>query len=167
MSPMPTERTAHRASTRLHHLTLLAAPLLVLSSPLQAETWLVLSGASHHFRQDERDWREVNPGLGLEVRSARPGWEEVYYVGGYFRNSYDKHALYAGARWMPWGWKWDSGSLKFGGYALASTGYPSPVLVLPGFSVEWRNVGMNIVVAPNVGHYSGYVGMQLRVRLND
>ena len=128
------------------------------SVPEETEAfWLVVSGASRHFRQDERDWREFNPGLGFE-RAAR--WKDSWYVGGYFRNSYDRHALYAGLRWMPLRY----GPVSFGGFALASTGYPSPVLVLPGFAVDTDRIGVNVVVVPNIGRYSGYVGMQLRVR---
>lgn len=139
-----------------------AAAILALcastTQPVLAEQWLVISGASHHFRQSERDWRQFNPGIGFERALERPG---LYAVGGYFRNSYDRHALYAGVRWMPFEW----GPLKLGGYALASTGYPSPILLLPGFSVEGERLGLNIVLAPNLGRYSGYVGMQVRVRL--
>lgn len=140
----------------------LLSALILAILPTQAsatEQWLVISGASYHFRQNERDWRQINPGIGYERASEREG---MYWVGGYFKNSYDRHALYAGVRWMPYEW----GGIKFGGYALASTGYPSPVLVLPGFSVEGKDVGLNVVIAPNIGRYSGYVGMQLRVRMD-
>lgn len=127
--------------------------------PAVAEQWLVISGASYHFRQNERDWRQFNPGIGYERATSYDG---LYCVGGYFKNSYDRHALYAGVRWMPYEWA----GIKFGGYALAATGYPSPVLVLPGFSIEGKDVGLNVVALPNIGNYSGYVGMQVRVRLD-
>lgn len=133
--------------------------LLPLSGALAAEgdTWVVISGASHHFRQSERDWREFNPGIGFERSTDTAG---LYQVAGYFRNSYDKDAFYAGVRWMPWQWK----NIRFGGYALASSGYPSPVLLLPGFSIEGEKVALNVVIAPNIRDYSGYIGLQLRVR---
>lgn len=137
--------------------------LLILSLfatlPAHADNWLVVSGASYHFRQDERDWREDNPGLGVELGTRHP---DLYQVVGMFKNSYDRVAFHAGVRWMPVHW----GPLRFGGYALASTGYPSAVLVLPGFAVEHKRVGMNVVVAPNIGDYSGYVGVQLRFRVD-
>ncbi len=154
-------------SSLTHTFTRTLAPLALaagctFSLSVQAETWLVISGASHHFRQEERDWREVNPGLGLEWSAKRPDWKSLYYVAGYFKNSYDKHALHAGVRWMPWEWK----AFRFGGYGLLSTGYPSAVLLLPGFSVETRHVGINVVLAPNIGDYSGYVGVQARIRID-
>lgn len=143
---------------RLIRLLASATIAAFTTSPALAEGWLVLSGASYHFRQDERDWREFNPGIGVELSTSIP---DVYQVVGYFKNSYDRHALHAGVRWMPLKW----GPVSFGGYALAATGYPSPVLVLPGFSVESEKVGVNVVIAPNVREYSGYVGVQMRVRM--
>lgn len=140
-------------------LALAASPAQADSFPeIEGKTWWVVSGASRHFRQDERDWREFNPGLGVEKATTMDG---LYYVGGYFLNSYDRHALYAGVRWMPWKW----GYARFGGYALASTGYPSPVLILPGFSLETERIGMNVVIAPNIRQYSGYVGVQFKFSL--
>lgn len=139
---------------------LCAFAIAALPLPAAAtEQWLVISGASYHFRQNERDWRQFNPGIGYERATDH---DDLYYVGGYFKNSYDRHALYAGVRWMPYEW----GDIKFGGYALASTGYPSPILLLPGFSIEGKDLGLNVVVAPNIGSYSGYVGVQLRVRMD-
>ena len=123
------------------------------------ERWLVFSGASHHFRQNERDWREVNPGIGFEQETAI---EDLYWVAGYFKNSYDRHAVHGGLRWMPW----HLGPLSFGGYALVSTGYPSPALVLPGVGIEYKRVGINFVAAPNIAGYSGYVGVQARIRVD-
>lgn len=144
----------HAATPYLLTFSLLA-PL-----PAQADNWLVLSGASYHFRQDERDWREDNPGLGVELATRHP---DLYQVVGMFKNSYDRVAFHAGVRWMPLHW----GPMSFGGYALASTGYPSAVLVLPGFAVEYQRVGLNVVVAPNIGDYSGYVGVQVRFRFDN
>lgn len=128
--------------------------------PAQAADWLVLSGLSHHFQPERRNWREVNPGLGLERDSE--AYTGLSWTAGYFRNSYDKHTLYAGARWMPW----QLGPVHFGGYALAASGYPSPVLLLPGLSVETQGVGLNLVMLPNLPGYSGYIGAQLRLRMN-
>ena len=128
--------------------------------PVQAADWLVISGLSHHFQPDRRDWREVNPGLGLERESEE--YTGLSWTAGYFRNSYDRHTVYAGARWMPW----RLGPVQYGGYALAASGYPSPVLLLPGLSVEGKGVGLNLVVLPNLPGYSGYLGAQLRFRLD-
>lgn len=144
---------------------LLLSPPSSQAEPQATENWLVVSGASYHFQREKHDWREVNPGLGFERTLHYPDFEDLYLVGGYFKNSYDKHALHAGVRWMPWGWQWGKMRLKFGAYALASTGYPSPVLVLPGMTIEYDRVGANVVVAPNIRDHSGYVGVQVKFRL--
>ena len=152
-------RLTRRSTTLLASLLSLAAAAS-LPLPAQAADWLVVSGLSHHFQPDRRDWREVNPGLGLERDSDEyPG---LSWTAGYFRNSYDRHTVYAGARWMPW----QLGPVHVGGYALAASGYPSPVLVLPGLSVEGGRVGLNLVMLPNLPRYSGYFGAQLRFRLD-
>lgn len=140
----------------------LILPLLLalsLAPAARAADWLVLSGASHHFQQDRRDWRQDNPGIGFERDSvAHPG---LAWTGGYFRNSYDRHTVYAGARWMPYRF----GPLQLGGYALLASGYPSPVLLLPGFALEGERIALNVVALPNLPGYSGYLGLQVRLRL--
>lgn len=165
LSAMHPITVPHRLRQRCTIAALLAAPLISHAQAPKTENWLVVSGASYHFRQENHDWREVNPGLGFERTLHYRDFEQLYLVGGYFKNSYDKHALHAGVRWMPWGWQWGKAALRFGGYALVSTGYPSPVLVLPGMSLEYDRVGMNVVVAPNIRDHSGYVGVQVKFRL--
>lgn len=62
------------------------------------QDWLTVSGVSHHFQPDRRDWREFNPGAGFERAFTGTPWVAT---AGYFRNSYDSNTFYAGARWMP------------------------------------------------------------------
>ncbi|MCE1185780.1 MAG: hypothetical protein ACRCTU_14920 [Zoogloea sp.] len=121
--------------------------------------WLEISGLSHHFQPDRRHWREVNPGLGLEREFTGTPW---VMSAGYFRNSYDKGTAYVGGRWMPLA----LGPFRFGAYGLLATGYPSPVLLLPAISVEAGRVGANLVALPNLPGYSGYLGLQIRLKLN-
>lgn len=122
--------------------------------PAEADYALVVSGFSWHFRQN-RDYRGDNPGLGLERSTAIDG---LYMTAGYFRNSYDKNTFYVGARYMPLQWRrWRGGA-----YLLLGSGYPSPVLPLPGIAFDGKRIGLNIVFAPTIGQYSGYIGGQLR-----
>ena len=121
--------------------------------------WLTVSGLSHHFQPDRRDWREVNPGAGLEREFTGTPWVAS---AGYFRNSYDRHTVYVGGRWMPLA----AGPFRFGAFGLLATGYPSPVLVLPAVSAQVGRVGANLVALPNLPGYSGYLGLQFRFALD-
>ena len=121
--------------------------------------WLTLAGLSHHFQPDRRDWREVNPGAGLEREFTGTPWTAS---AGYFRNSYDRNTFYLGGRWMPLA----SGPFRFGAFGLVATGYPSPVLVLPAVSAQIGRVGANLIALPNLPGYSGYLGLQLRFALD-
>ena len=121
--------------------------------------WLTLSGLSHHFQPDRRDWREVNPGAGLEREFTGTPWTAS---AGYFRNSYDRNTVYLGGRWMPLA----AGPFRFGAFGLVATGYPSPVLVLPTVSAQLGRVGANLIAVPNLPGYSGYLGLQLRFALD-
>ena len=117
--------------------------------------WLGLSGVSHHFQPDRRDWRESNPGAGIEKEFTGTPWVAT---AGYFRNSYDRNTFYAGARWMPLA----LGPLRLGAFGLIASGYPSPVLLLPAASIQVGRVGANLVAIPNLPGYSGYLGLQVR-----
>ena len=121
--------------------------------------WLTLAGLSHHFQPDRRDWREVNPGAGLEREFTGTPWTAS---AGYFRNSYDRNTFYLGGRWMPLA----AGPFRFGAFGLLATGYPSPVLVLPVVSAQIGRVGANLIALPNLPGYSGYLGLQLRFALD-
>ena len=121
--------------------------------------WLTLAGLSHHFQPDRRDWRQVNPGAGLEREFTGTPWTAS---AGYFRNSYDRDTFYVGGRWMPLA----AGPFRFGAFGLLATGYPSPVLVVPAVSAQIGRVGANLIALPNLPGYSGYLGLQLRFALD-
>ncbi len=156
-------RIRYRPLSTLTCLALLAA----ISTPTRAMApvdefidapgrhWLVLSGISHHFQPDRRDWRENNPGAGIEKEFTGTPWVAT---AGYFRNSYDRNTFYAGARWMPL----SIGPVRLGAFGLIASGYPSPVLVLPAASIQAGRVGANLVALPNLPGYSGYLGLQVR-----
>lgn len=120
--------------------------------------WLTLSGISHHFQPDRRDWRETNPGFGFEREFKDTPWVAS---AGYFRNSYDRNTLYVGGRWMPL----EAGPFRFGAFGLLASGYPSPILVLPAASLTIGRVGANLVALPNLPGYSGYLGLQIRIAI--
>jgi hypothetical protein len=150
---------------------LLAAPLLACALTSHASSslddfssaphrdWLTFSGASHHFQPDRRDWRELNPGAGLEREFTGTPWVAS---AGYFRNSYDRNTFYLGGRWMPL----EAGPFRFGAFGLLATGYPSPILILPAVSAQFGRVGANLIALPNLPGYSGYLGLQIRVAID-
>lgn len=132
-----------------------AAALVDALTEAPGRHWLVLSGMSHHFQPERRDWREDNPGAGIEKEFTGTPWVAT---AGYFRNSYDRNTFYAGARWMPL----SLGPVRLGAFGLVASGYPSPVLVLPAASIQVGRVGANLIAIPNLPGYSGYVGLQVR-----
>ncbi len=132
-----------------------AAALVDALTEAPGRHWLVLSGMSHHFQPERRDWREDNPGAGIEKEFTGTPWVAT---AGYFRNSYDRNTFYAGARWMPL----SLGPVRLGAFGLVASGYPSPVLVLPAASIQVGRVGANLVAIPNLPGYSGYLGLQVR-----
>lgn len=124
----------------------------------QAADWLVVSGKSWHFER-RGEFRSSNPGIGWERPSAE--WP-LSWMAGFYRNSYDHETAYAGGRWEPL--RWDHVRLGiFGGLA---NGYWTPVVALPMASLEYGRVGINIVAAPTVREYVGYVAVQVKFRLD-
>lgn len=147
-----------KSPSRRRPLALLAAATLLATGNTLGEDWLVVSGAAWHFaRRDEL--RGNNPGLGWE----RPSTEyPLSWMGGYYRNSYDRDTFYAGARWEPLRWE----HVRLGIFAGLASGYWTPVVALPMLSLEYQRVGINIVAAPTVREYTGYVGAQIKFRLD-
>lgn len=144
----------------------------IAATPTRADDWLVLSGFSYHFQQDREHFRQNNPGIGYEhdlegtpewlpatVQGWIPDWREVTFSAGYFTNSYDRQTFYVGGRWEPLHW----GPLRAGAFGLLGSGYDSPVLILPSISADFGPVGANLVLAPNLPGYSGYLGLQFRI----
>ena len=136
-----------------------ATPNLDAFSTAPHRDWITVSGLSHHFQPDRRNWREANPGAGFEREFDGTPWVAT---AGYFRNSYDRNTFYVGGRWMPLA----AGPFRFGTFGLVATGYPSPVLVLPTVSAQLGRVGANLIAVPNLPGYSGYLGLQLRFALD-
>ena len=123
-----------------------------------AGDWIAVSGASVHFER-QNEFRQWNPGLGWERSTA--DWDGAW-MAGYYRNSYDRDTVYAGARWTPIAW----GSIRAGLFGAAISGYWTPIALLPTASIEGRRFGLNVVAAPTVREYVGYVGVQVKVRLD-
>jgi hypothetical protein len=139
-------------------VAVLGASVVLGASAAHAEDWLVVSGYSHHFKHRE-EFRAANPGLGWERPTDEYGGT---WMAGYYRNSYDRDTVYAGLRWEPLRW----GPARLGVFAGLASGYWTPVVALPMLSIEAGRVGINLVAAPTVGEYIGYVGAQVKVRVD-
>lgn len=60
--------------------------------PVQAETALLLFGASHHWGCDHNryscDYQEFNPGLGIELSRQTDSWGKAFTRIGSYNDSY-------------------------------------------------------------------------------
>lgn len=123
----------------------------------EARSWVVLSVGSYHLDRSE-EYREINPGLGLEF-GMNDRWS---LVAGVYNNSFGRASEYAGATYMPWQWR----AARFGTVMGLVTGYESrPVpVVLPALSIEGTDFGVNVVVSPKHGDSPGGLGFQLKWR---
>lgn len=114
---------------------------------------IFLSLGSHHANR-EYDYEEFNPGLALEVQHS----PTVSFVGGAYRNSYDKTAIFAQAVWMPL----DLGAVKLGASLGLGSGYRSPII--GGLQARlWDR--LNFTIVPPTGPDSGVIGVSLRIPL--
>lgn len=66
--------------------------------PVQAETALLLFGASHHWGCDHNryscDYQEFNPGLGIELSRQTDSWGKVFARIGSYNDSYGEQTGY-------------------------------------------------------------------------
>lgn len=138
------------------HLAI-AGLVCLLSTPASADDWLTISGYSYHLTR-RNEYRADNPGLGWERHTPD---QNVTYAAGYYRNSYDRDTFYLGGRWEPL----ELGPARFGVFLALASGYWTPVVALPMVSIEHGPVGINLVAAPTIGKYAGYVGAQLKFKL--
>jgi hypothetical protein len=149
---------------------LLAAGILAAAAAGAAEDsgpelWVNPGMLSHHFK-DDRDYREENYGLGVELfLNPRHG-----LLAGSFLNSNDERTRYVGYHWRPL--QLAAGRLRFsGGLAFALMDGYSDVrdgntfgVVLPAVSLEYRAVGAHLIFLPHREHSSA-LALQLRLRL--
>lgn len=145
-----------------HTLASITFAVLTLATPAASAAdnlWLSFGTLSHHFNR-EKDYRESHPTLGLTLKRESSNWHPI---GGYYRNSLDKHSFYAGAIYRPQ--KWPCGVILdvVTGYDLALT----PRLV-PTCGIEYRRFGVDLLAIPKIPNVtSGLVAVSFRVRLGN
>ncbi|HEX6267731.1 MAG TPA: hypothetical protein VFZ81_12650 [Burkholderiales bacterium] len=155
----------------LPRIALVAAGMLALTSAGAADgdfdphVWLNPGVFSHHFKED-REYREKNYGLGVEVfLTHRHG-----LIAGSFMNSNDERSRYVGYHWRPLQLAFDrlrfSGGLVVSlidGYSDVRDGKTFP-LVVPALSAEYRALGAHVIFAPR-RERSSALALQLRLRV--
>jgi hypothetical protein len=154
----------------LGRTVLVAAGFLALSPVAAAEdfdphVWLNPGVLSHHFK-DDRDYREKNYGVGVELFfTPRHG-----VVAGSFMNSNDERSRYIGYHWRPLQLAFERLSFRGGLVFSLIDGYSDVrdgktfALVVPALSVEYRALGVNLVFVPHHEHSSA-LALQLRLRV--
>lgn len=124
--------------------------------------WITLGGISYHTSNRDKNYNEMNLGLGFEFQMT----QTIRGTAGFYRNSHRNDSLYYGAVWLPLTY----GRVKLGLAAELVSGYETktnrePVkALLPVATVEWRNFGANLLFVPETKSNSGAVGLQFKVR---
>lgn len=96
----------------MNRKVLVLVVLAMLSAPAHSEVALQVHGISYHtFRNG---LNEVNPGLGLRLRSD----DGITASAGFYKNSYSRQTNY-----ITLGKTWVSGKFEYGIEAAAATGY--------------------------------------------
>jgi hypothetical protein len=153
---------------RLIDITIIAlamvACMIITAPAANAETWLNIGGASHHFTGGKPNhYREANPGIGLQggtdLLPHRATW-----VAGYYRNSYDRDTAYAGIHIRAI----DVGPLSLGAVAMAASGYPHGsyigAVTLTATADRWR---VQLLGIPRVTkNHTAVVAVQFGYRLD-
>ena len=113
---------------------------------------LELHATSYHFNRSE-NFNEFNIGAGYNYQYG----EKTYAVVGAFNNSYDKFAIYAGAKWLPIKIK----HFKAGFIAGAVTGYEDDTdanevqpIIIPEFQIHYKQLFLASRIIPDFGDNS-------------
>ena len=151
-------------------LAVLAAAILAAAPAAAAEdegveVWVNPGLFSYHLK-DDRDYREDNYGLGVEVFiTPRHG-----AVAGSLLNSNDERSKYIGYHWRPLQlthqrWRFGAGLVfsLIDGYSDVRDGKTFPI-VLPTASVEYGALGASLIFLPHPEHSSA-IALQLRLRV--
>ena len=144
-------------------VVMILAIVLIGFWPVKAESFLVASVGSYHFKR--KDYCEVNPGVGFEHSILK----DTRLVAGTYQNSLCNPSNYIGLSWAPLRFE----NWRLGVAAIAITGYEDDkkkradkviVVPLPTLSYEGRRWGANLVVIPPYEDFRGGGGLQLKVR---
>lgn len=131
-------------------LAFVTVPLVAMVA--NAQSYLVATIGSYHFDRD-KEYREFNPGLGLEHRFN----SEWSISGGFFRNSFDRHTNYGFIGYTPMeiaGWRAGVVTGLVSGYEDGLAPWFTGIATR-----DYGSIGINIVFAPAA------IALQIKVRL--
>lgn len=123
------------------------------SLPLHAGTALLFFGASRHWgcdqNRDSCDYREFNPGLGVEVAKQTDNWGKVFARLGRYRDSYGVQANFfsIGLR-QDWALSRPEWRLGMGIMVGQSTGRHDRTIGLPFVYIAHTNLAVEFGLAP-------------------
>lgn len=128
--------------------------------------WINVGAHSEHFGKKigARDFNDNNLGLGIEYRTSN----SYAYTLGYYNNSLDHPTHYAGLFYQPLHW----GYARFGAVVGLMDGYPDMnngnyfLAAMPAVSVEYKQIGMNLLFIPPLPQVVSAVAIQIKFRFN-
>ncbi|MBI4291557.1 MAG: hypothetical protein HY661_08770 [Betaproteobacteria bacterium] len=131
------------------------------------QVWLSPGIYARHFNRD-KNLRDGNPGLGVEVALAR----DHALMAGTFINSNDARTRYGAYEWRPLHWQWGGVDVGAGIIVSAFDGYPNYrnggwfLAPLPVVSFEGKRFGVNLSVIPTLeNRLDGAVAVQFKLRV--
>lgn len=133
--------------------TILLLGSIGIAMPVQAETALLFFGASHHMGCDQNryrcDYREFNPGLGIELSRETNSFGKVFARIGSYSDSYGEQArlLTMGLRQD---WELDNPAWRLGIGAMAGrlSGRRNETIGLPFLYIAHKQLAIELGVAP-------------------
>jgi hypothetical protein len=142
---------------------LLYAFSALAQEPFKPRLWVNAGLLSYHFDRN-KDYREANWGLGAEYVFRH---NHAAMIGTYI-NSESQRSRYIGYQWRPLHWQPAGVHVSAGVAVSLIDGYPSMhdkawfVAPMPMMSVEYKSLGANLILVPNVKH-GGAVAVQFKL----
>jgi len=164
----------NRSCNRWYSFVIAFATLAAVNAQAQTvpaefsrQVWLSPGIYSRHFDRD-KNLRDGNPGLGIEVALAR----DHAVMAGTFINSNDARTRYGAYEWRPLHWQWAGLNVGAGIIVSAFDGYPNYhnggwfVAPLPVVSIEGKRFGVNLSVLPTIeNRLDGAIAIQFKLRV--
>jgi hypothetical protein len=134
----------------------LVLTVVLFAGSAEGSDWLQIPVASYHTHRN--GYNEQNLGLGYELTI-----NEKWSVGaGFYRNSYRKDSMYAGATY----YRWQIGQIRLGTSMGVVTGYGGVLpMIAPTATWEGDRVGVTVMVTPPVSG-KALIALMMKWRLD-
>lgn len=155
----------HSEASAMIRILVIAIALTFMPTKARSEgVWITSLLVSKHLTHDtdyyreHGRYRESHAGIGAEIGN-------VYF--GVFRNSIDKRSRYLTYAWRPVEYGYAKAGLAFGvldGYSVNNGGiFP---VAIPHVAVEYKRIGVNVVLIPKLRDVDALIAVQFKVRLD-